>query len=187
MPPPPPHARKQYSDESEDAKRTYDLWVTIHMFTYGLGWLNSYHQINDCSLCTVLCIGVSFSPPKNVFCIFCASHVFTFCHQEVKPEEQRQNCFIGAHEATLQGSITLLFLDKAAAEITAVILNDKWHPGNDPATAWEDPAQRALCIVLPPSLLGLEQKVCQKQIKEWTSLNALKSNLCFLKWKGCVE
>lgn len=64
-------------------------------------------------------------PPKNVFCILRASHVFIFFHQEVKPEERRHICFTGAHEATLQGSITVLVLDKAAAEITAVILNDK--------------------------------------------------------------
>lgn len=143
------------------AKMTYDPWVASHSFSYGLGWLNSYHQTNDCSLCTVLCIGVSFSPPK-IFCILCASHVFIFFHQEVKPEERRHNCFIGAHEATFQRSITVLFLNKAAAEITAVILNDKWHPGNDPATAWEDLAQRALCVVLLLSLLGLEQKTNQR-------------------------
>lgn len=46
------------------AKMTYDPWVASHSFSYGLGWLNSYHQTNDCSLSTVLCIGVSFSPKK---------------------------------------------------------------------------------------------------------------------------
>lgn len=146
--------------------------------SYGLGWLNSYHQINDCSLCTVLCIGVSFHPPPKMFFV-CASHVFIFFHQEVKPEERRHNCFTGAHEATLQGSITVLFQDKATAEITAVILKDKWHPGNDPATAWEDLEQRALCVVLPPSLLGLEQKVCRK-----TNQRMNQFECTYVSWNG---
>lgn len=47
-------------------------------------------------------------------------------HQEVKLGERKHNRPSGDCESTPEGFIIVLFLDKAAAQITAMTLNDKW-------------------------------------------------------------